>query len=92
MGSEAEICRQSDELYSQGKREEAFTLLAPYSDGGTTNVELLWRVVRMHFRRSGAAGGDKGLAEKALEISKKCADLGGDNFLCMKVIKSNEQT
>ena len=83
-----DVMQRSDGLYKEDKLDEAFELLTPFADGSTDNPKMLWKLVRMYYRKSKAASDSKEavrLAEKGLEISKKAVELGSKNFLCWKV-------
>ena len=77
----------SDSLFEERKFTESFDLLAPHADGSSDDPELLWRVVRMYFRKyKDALSTDKKeaeqLAKKGFEISKKAVTLGSEIPKC----------
>ena len=80
---------QSDTLYRENKWKEAFDILSPYADNDPSDVELLWRLVRVFFRVSKFFSKDKEeaerLAKKGLELSKKALSIDDKNFQCQKV-------
>ncbi len=85
-----EVLERSDSLFKERKLTESFDLLAPYADGSSDDPELLWRVVRMYFRKcKEAQSKDKKeveqLAKKGFEISKKALALGSGIAKCNQV-------
>ncbi len=87
MAAQAGLLERSDSLFEERKLTESFDLLAPYADGGSNDPELLWRVVRMYFRKyKEAQSRDKKeaeqLAQKGFEISKKAVGLGSGIAKC----------
>ena len=83
-----DVMKRSDTLYKEDKLDEAFELLTPFADGSTDNPRMLWKLVRMYYRKSMATSDNKEaerLAKKGMEISVKAVELDRENFLCWKV-------
>ena len=80
---------QTDVLYTENKWKEAFDILSPYADNDPSDVELLWRLVRVFYRISKFFSKDKeemvSLAKKGLELSKKALTIDDKHFQCQKV-------
>ena len=82
------LLQQADELYSQGKYEEALNLLEPQS-AESEDTELLWRLLRIYYRLGKGAKDDKTraetLAKKAYDLSQRGLKINENSFGIQKV-------